>query len=111
MNGSILPFQPPLPPVVPTIEGNVDYRLFRDQLRRIDHQLITSGLEAQLIDSDLERWLKQHPKASPKTQQTHQLHCQRALRCNIARTLLNEDLRAFATHVADQQFSFLWLAA
>jgi len=35
-DATIIPFQPPLPQVLPTIEGNVDYRQFRDQLLHID---------------------------------------------------------------------------
>ena len=33
---NIIPFELPLPHILPTIEGNVDYRDFRDQLLRID---------------------------------------------------------------------------
>ena len=40
---TIIPFALPLPPVLPTIEGNVDYRDFRDQLLRIDGLLVQSG--------------------------------------------------------------------
>lgn len=101
MAAQIIPFQLLLPPTLPTIEGNVDYRLFRDQLLLIDQQLKTSGLEAQFIQSDLEHWLKDYPNAKPKHQQNHQLHAGRALRCNIARTLLHEDYRDFAARLAD----------
>jgi len=101
MSSKIIPFQLPLPPTLPTIEGNVDYRLFRDQLLFIDQQLKTSGLETQFIQTDLERCLKANPKTSPRQQQNHQLHATRALRCNIARTLLNEDYRGFAARLAD----------
>ena len=52
---TIIPFQPPLPQVLPTIEGNVDYREFRDQLLRIDQLLIQSGLETRLIEQNLKR--------------------------------------------------------
>ncbi len=97
----IIPFQTPLPQVLPTIEGNVDYREWRDQLRRIDQLLIGSGLETQLIQSDLDRWMSQRNKVSAQAQQTRQLHSHRALRCNIARLLLGEDYRGFATRLAD----------
>src|SRR6185369_6658554 len=43
----------PLPQVLPTIEGNVDYRQLRDQLLRIDSLLLTSGLETRLLGNDL----------------------------------------------------------
>src|SRR6266568_3959067 len=101
MNGKIIPFQPPLCPVLPTIEGNVDYRLLREQLFRIDQQLQHSGLETQFIEADLQTWMHQTKRINAKAQQNRQLHCRRALRCNIARTLLNQDFRAFAAHLAD----------
>jgi hypothetical protein len=97
----IIPFQPQLPQVLPTIEGNVDYRDFRDQLLRLDDLLLRSGLETQFLEKDLQRWLNQHPRVSAKAQQNHQLHSQRALRCNLARLLLHEDYRGFATRLAD----------
>ena len=100
-DATIIPFQPPLPQVLPTIEGNVDYREFRAQLLRIDELLIQSGLETQLLEADLKRWLGRHPDVSAKAQQTHQLHGCRALRCNIARLLLREDFRGFAARLAD----------
>lgn len=97
----IIPFQTPLPQVLPTIEGNVDYRDFRDQLGCIAQLLIGSGLESQLIQSDLDRWLGRRNKVSARAQHTRQLHSHRALRCNIARLLLGEDYRSFAARLAD----------
>src|SRR5258708_18744626 len=73
----IIPFQPPLPQVLPTIEGNVDYRDLRDQLLRIDGLLIQSGLETQLLEADLKSWLGRRKKVSAKAQQNHQLHSRR----------------------------------
>lgn len=102
MSGAtIIPFEPFLPQVLPTIEGNVDYRLLRDQLLRIDELLRLSGLEGLLLRKDLERWLARCKKASPKAQRQRQLHCLRALRCNIARVLLGENFRDFAARLAD----------
>jgi IS5 family transposase len=101
MHANIIPFQLPLPPILPTIEGNVDYRDFRDQLLRIDQLLLKSGLESQLLEADLQSWLEGHPKVSPKAQQNHQLHSRRALRCNLSRILLQEDYRGFAARLAD----------
>jgi IS5 family transposase len=98
---TIIPFEPLLPQVLPTIAGNVDYRLLRDQLLRIDELLRRSGLEAQLMQKDLQRWLAQGKNPRPKAQQNRQLHCGRALRCNIARVLLQEDFRGFAARLAD----------
>jgi hypothetical protein len=97
----IIPFQVPLPQVLPTIEGNVDYREFRDQLLRISQLLLQSGLETRFLEADLKRWLGCHQHGSAKVQQNHQRHARRALRCNIARILLGEDYRGFAVRLAD----------
>jgi hypothetical protein len=98
---NIIPFQTPLPQVLPTIEGNVDYREFRRQLLRIDQMLIQSGVETQLLESDLHRWAQRHKRLSARAQQNRQLHSRRALRCNIARLLLQEDYRGLAARLAD----------
>jgi len=98
---NIIPFQTPLPQVLPTIEGNVDYREFRRQLLRIDQLLSQGGVEAQLLESDLRRWTECRQRLSARAQQTRQLHCRRALRCNIARLLLQEDYRGLAVRLAD----------
>jgi IS5 family transposase len=100
MAATIIPFELPLPKVLPTIEGNVDYRTLRDQLLQINHML-NSGLEARMMEVDLEQWLKGRPGVSAKAQQNRQRHCRRALRCNIARLLLKEDYRGFARRQAD----------
>lgn len=97
----IIPFELPLPQVLPTIEGNVDYRELRDQLLRIDSLLLTSGLETRFLEKDLPRWLGKRQSNSARAQQTRQRHCRRALRCNIARLLIGEDYRGFAARLAD----------
>jgi hypothetical protein len=101
MTVQLIAFQLPLPPTLPTIEGNVDYRELRDQLLGIDQLLHTSGLEAQLLEKDLQQWAQQRQQLSPKAQANRQRHSRRALRCNIARRLLQEDYRAFAARLAD----------
>lgn len=100
-DATIIPFEVPLPQVLPTIEGNVDYRQFREQLLRIDSLLVSSGVEKGLMQKDLARWLARHQRVSGKAQQNRQRHCQRALRCNIARLLIQEDYRGFAARLAD----------
>jgi len=97
----MVPFQLSLPPTLPTIEGNVDYRELRDQLRHMNQLLWDSGLEVQCLDADLRQWLGAHPKASAKAQQNREKHARRALRCNLARLLLHEDFRGFAARLAD----------
>jgi len=100
-DASIIPFELPLPQVLPTIEGNVDYRQLRDQLLRIDSLLLSSGLETRLMQKDLARWWGQRKKVGAKAQQNRQRHSRRALRCNLARLLLQEDYRGFAARLAD----------
>jgi hypothetical protein len=101
MAAVIIPFDLPLPKVLPTIEGNVDYRTFRDQLVQINQMLAQSGLEEQFLQADLEQWLQGQKHVSAKAQQNRQLHSRRALRCNLARLLLQEDFRGFAARLAD----------
>ena len=101
MPSLIIPFELPLPKVLPTIEGNVDYRTLRDQLLQINQMLLASGLEDQMIAADLKQWLQGRQGVSAKAQQNRQLHSRRALRCNIARLLLKEDYRGFAARLAD----------
>jgi hypothetical protein len=97
----IIPFELPLPKVLPTIEGNVDYRTLCQQMIQINQMLVVSGLEDQFIDADLKQWLQGRQRVSAKAQQNRQLHSRRALRCNLARHLLKEDYRRFAAHLAD----------
>ena len=98
---TLIPFALPLPQILPTIEGNVDYRDFRDQLLRIESLLVQSDLETQMLEADLQRWLARQKRVSAKAQQQHQFHARRALRCNIARLLISEDYRGFAVRLAD----------
>src|SRR5436190_24166977 len=104
MTATILPFPQSLQPPLPTIEGNVDYRKMRDELRRIEELLTQSGAEQQFIRLCLERWLAAREFAQDvpaKAQLNFQLHSRRALRCNILRTYLQEDFRGFAARLAD----------
>src|SRR5258707_1012974 len=106
---TIIPFELPLPKILPTIEGNVDYRDFRDQLLRINSLLVQSDLETQMIEADLQRWLARQKRVSAKAQQNHQFHAPRALRCNIARILLQEKYRGLAPRVAyTPSLHFFW---
>jgi len=100
-SATIIPFQPHLPQVLPTIAGNLDYREFREQLLALEELLLHSGLETRFLAQDLQRWVSAHKNAGGRAQQNHQLHGQRALRCQLARTLLQEDYRGFAARLAD----------
>ena len=95
----LLPMQLSLQPRLPTIEGNVDYKVFCDQLARIDQLLDQSGLEERLVARTFEEWKAKvkFKNISAKTQRKIQIHARRALRCNLSRTLLLEDFRGFAS--------------
>lgn len=98
---TLLSFQPQLPPVLPTIHGSVDYRDFREQLLRLDQVLLASGLETQMIQADLEAWSARRKNLGARAQQTRQRHARRALRCNLARFILQEDFRGLSARLAD----------
>jgi len=104
MVATIIPFQPSLQPALPTVEGNVDYRQFRDELSRID-QILRSGTEQTFVLAATEHWLAQSqcPAADISASQMvrHQTQSRRALRCNLARTYLQESYRDFAAHLGD----------
>ena len=110
MSTLLLPIQQALQPQLPTIEGNVDYGRLRDQLFRIDELLIHSGVEDQFITESCGEWIAQlkFKNVPVKAQRKFQIHARRALRCNIARTLMMEDYRDFSIRLADsplfQQF-------
>src|SRR2546428_3551758 len=95
MPAHLLPIQQLLRTPLPTIEGNVDYERLRKQLVRIDQLLIQSDLEEQFVAATFEGWKveSQFQNISPKAQRKIQIHARRALRCNIARTLIMEDFR------------------
>jgi IS5 family transposase len=106
----LLPVQQSLQPSWPTIEGSVEYNQFRDQLSRMDQLLVETGVEQRFVGQTYEQWQARvkFANVSAKTQVKIQIHASRALRCNIARTLLKEDYRGFAVRLADspllQQF-------
>jgi hypothetical protein len=101
MSTCLIPFPESLRPPLPTIEGNVDYRQMRDQLLRIDEFLRVSGIEERFVRQALADWVPQQRRLSLRSQLNFQRHSRRALRCNILRTLLQEDFRGFAMRLAD----------
>ena len=99
--GQIVPFQPTLSPALPVVLGNVDYRDFEAQLRRIDQLLLTSGVEKSFVEQSLARYDQRFPAAKTKARQRHQQHSYRALRCNLLRGLLGEDYRGMSRRLAE----------
>jgi len=104
MLATIIPFQPSLRPALPTVEGNVDYLKFRNELSRIE-QILLAGPEETFVLAATEHWLAQSQRPSEKISTSrlarYQTHSRRALRCNIARTYLKESYRDFAAHLGD----------
>jgi Transposase domain (DUF772) len=101
MSSRIIPFAQELRPRLPTIVGNVDYLTLQQQLQEIDSILIQSHLEEDFVTRALSRWLvaaKREPTALQQSK--YQQRCQRALRCNILRTLLQLDYREFSCALA-----------
>src|SRR3990172_6473732 len=112
MTVNIFPIQAHLSPPLPIVVGNVDYHEFCRQLERIDQLLKHGGVENQFVVLSVEHWLK-HGGApaqnvtvpvtvvSHKQQLRFQEHSRLALRCTVARTLLQESFRDFSVHLAD----------
>ena len=101
MSSLIIPFPAELRPRLPTIVGNVDYRTLRQRLEQIDSLLHASGLERQFVERALHGWLAPaNPAPSTRQQQKFQARCRRALRCNLLRTLLQEDYRGLSCQLA-----------
>ena len=120
---TFIPCEEHFRPVLPTIEGNVDYLILRGQLTTMDELLRTSGVENEFVTRSLKHWVKTLSQSkveqielsgegkcgvirledlvSGKQQARFQEHSIRALRCTIARTLLWGSFRDFAARMAD----------
>jgi len=55
---TFIPCEEHFRPVLPTIEGNVDYLALRGQLTTIDELLRTSGVENEFLVRSLKHWVK-----------------------------------------------------
>lgn len=101
MKTPLIPFPQELRPKLPTIVGNVDYRMLRERLEQIDVLLRAGGVEADFVGRALEGW---NPGGqggrSAGEQIRYQQRSRRALRCTILRTLLQEDYRGFSCQLA-----------
>lgn len=98
---SLIPFPQELRPQLPTIVGSVDYQTLRRRLEQIDLLLRESGVERAFVERSLQRWsltAKRQPTAVEQLK--YQERSRRALRCNILRTLLQEDYRGFSCQLA-----------
>jgi hypothetical protein len=120
---TFIPCEAHFRPVLPTIEGNVDYLALRGQLLTLDELLRTSGVETQFVTLSLEHWVEQLSQSKVdqialsdedpcgvmelknlvrgQQQGRFQTHSIQALRCTIVRTLLGGSFRNFAARLAD----------
>ena len=55
---TFIPCEEHFRPVLPTIEGNVDYLALRGQLTTMDELLRTSGVENEFVMRSLEHWIR-----------------------------------------------------
>jgi len=120
---TFIPCEEHFRPVLPTIEGNVDYLALRGQLTTMDELLRSSGVENEFVARSLKHWIKTLTQSKieqielsgegrcgvielqelvrGRQQERFQEHSIRALRCTVARTLLGGSFRDFAARLAD----------
>lgn len=98
---SLVPFPEELRPKLPTIVGNVDYQTLRLRLEQIDALLRDSGVERRFVEQSLKNWVAGSARQPTALEQVKfQERSRRALRCNLLRTLLQEDYRGFSCQLA-----------
>ena len=105
-------FQHEFRPDIPNVYGTLDYWEFRETLIKIDEILIKSGLEEQIVIKAVAQYVNDHeidPNVfySRKSAAFQYKKTRHALRCNIARHLVNESYRLFSFRLADSQL-FQW---
>ena len=119
---SILPFQLPLRQQLPLVVGNVDYQVFRQTLQRISELIRLTDTDLVVVLFCLERAEREARKQAKKEgrrykglsgrqQRWVQKMARQALRCGVARGLVEESYRDFSCRLADspllQQFCLL----
>lgn len=86
---------------LPRVVGNVDYEEYVGQLERIGALLVTSGIEQQFVERQLEAWRRTGQRVGVRGQLRYQLTCSQALRCGIARQLTDREYRRFTRRLAE----------
>lgn len=94
----ILPFQPELRPLLPTVYGAKDYREFRSTLVEMDRILTASGIEERFITC---RIAAMGVELTPRRRQSHGRTYRMALRYSILLGITGESYRTLSCHVAD----------
>jgi hypothetical protein len=105
---TIIAQQLPLCPVLPAVIGPVEFRDFCSLWQRVD-ALLNAGVERDFVQRSLLHQVKRRKRPmSFEEQQAFQVVSQQALRCTLARHLLQESLRDFSRHLGEspvlQQF-------
>ena len=99
-------------PWVPVVVGNLEFRVWKKQLERIDEILRLGQVEAAFVRLNLVRQKeREQPAAAKEARPVHRLtpgeqvlfqrRASQALRCMLVRTLTGEGLRPFARHLAE----------
>ena len=91
-----------IPIALPIVQGNKDYRDYKELLENIDRLLERSGIESALQEQDLQKAKAQAKKPlTAKDRVRIQLGTSHALRCNIIHWLSGEPVRKLAVHLAE----------
>lgn len=96
---TIVAHQLPLCLPLPRVIGPVEFTEFCALWERID-ALLCAGMERDFVQRSLAHKSRKRPMTITE-QAAYQLESQRALRCTVARQLLDESLRAFSCRLAD----------
>jgi len=96
---AIVAHQLTLCPPLPSVIGPVEFTEFCARWERVD-ALLRSGVEREFVTRCVQQKVRKRPLTPPE-QAAYQLESQRALRCTMARVLLQESLREFSCHLAE----------
>jgi len=102
----IISYQMELCQSLPEIIGSIDYKIYKDQLLRVEEIIEKYELEKIVIGYNIElkkreRDQKKQRKLSKKEMIKIQKQSIQALRCSIARHLMQDDYRGFSCRLAD----------
>ena len=102
---TIVPFDRPLRPALPTVTGNVDYSSFEQLLVRIDALIRLSGIEREFVELSVGKLIEERTRegrtVSVEEWSAHQKHAIRALRTMVLKPLLGESFRGLSRRLAE----------
>jgi hypothetical protein len=111
----LVPEQEYLTGYVTTVIGPIEYRVWKNQLERMNELLGLSGVEQHFQRLSLRQRDENEQRDSKKEerlfrplsageQESYQRMCSQILRCNVAQTMLGEGYRGFACRLAESPF-------